>query len=379
MDTGVYIVDAVQTQHCEKITETIPEMAFGLVKRLLDRNGIERSEIGTMISSSSDYWQGISCSNSYYYDSAGANLKSGSKAAEDSALGFIYGVMRILSGQYRTALVVTLNKCSEAPSMHTLTNIGTDPFFQRPIGLNEAIVGALQARMYMDRFGLSENHLAQVVKKNLANAQKNPNSHRSGTYSEDELLSFPIMASPLREIDVPNTSDGGCAVLLAEEETAKELTQTPIRVQGLGWSVNSTFLGDQNLLEGSLGKAAKMACRSANIKNPFNEIDLAEICETTSFHEILWTEQLGFFAAGKGGKFLQDGVTSIDGDLPVNPSGGLMGANPYVARGLIRIAEAAIQLKGEAGKHQVARANRALAHGVHGLGGHLHTVVILGK
>jgi acetyl-CoA C-acetyltransferase len=315
VDTSVYIVDAVQTQHCEKNTETVQEMAFGLVKRLLDRNGIERSEIGTMVSSSSDYWQGISCSNSYYYDSAGANLKSGSKAAEDSALGFHYGVMRILSGQYKTALVVSLNKCSEAPSMHTLSNIGTDPFFQRSIGLNETIVGALQARMYMDRFGLSENDLAQVVKKNMANAQKNPNSHRGGTYSDDDLLSFPIMASPLREIDVPNTSDGGCAVLLAAEAIAKELTQTPIRVQGLGWCVNSTFLGDQNLLEGTLGKAAKMAYRSANIKNPFSEIDLAEICETTSFHEILWTEQLGFFAAGKGGKFLQDGVTSMDGDL----------------------------------------------------------------
>lgn len=378
MKQEVAIVDAVQTRHGSALKENIREIMFNTVRQLLNRVGIEKSEIGTMVSSSSDYWQGISCSNSYYYDAAGANLKSGSKAADDSALGFNYGVMRILSGHYKTVLVISITKCSEAPSMDTLTHMAMDPFFQRPVGLNETVSAALQARAYLHRFQLKEEDLAGVPIKNLANAQNNPNAHRKGVLSLDDVLASPTMASPLREIDVPNTSDGACAILLATKEVAKDLTERPVFVQGLGWNVSETSLGDRDLLNGSLPKAAKMAYKMANIEKPLNDIDVAEICDTTSFNEILWTEQLGFCAPGKGSDLLKDGVTSMGGTLPVNPSGGLFGANPYVARGLIRIAEIALQLKGEGEKRQVPDAKRGLAHSVHGLGGQLHSVVVLG-
>jgi acetyl-CoA C-acetyltransferase len=379
MDQKVAIVDAVQTEHGENLEDNIQEMMFGIVKQLFDRVGIDRSAIDTMVSSSSDYWQGISCSNSYYFDSAGANLKSGSKAAEDSGLGFIYGVMRILSGHYNTVLVISVTKCSEAPSVHAVTHMGCDPFFQRPVGLNEAAVSGLQAREYMNRYGLKEEELAKVVMKNLGNAGKNPYAHRGADLTMEDVLASPIMVDPLREMDIPPTSDGACAVLLANEKTARELTDTPVWVEGVGWNSNHTFLGDQDLLNGSLPKAAEMAYQMADVKDPLREIDVAEICDTSSFNEILWMEQLGFCPAGKGRDLINEGVTTTNGKLPVNSSGGLFGANPYVARGLIRIAEAAIQLKGEAGDRQVPDVKKALAHSVHGLGGQLHSVFILGN
>lgn len=379
MDQKVAIVDAVQTQHGEKIEDNIQDMMFGIVKQLFDRVGIDRSDIDTMVSSSSDYWQGISCSNAYYFDSAGANLKSGSKAAADSGLGFIYGLVRILSGQYKTVLVISVTKCSEAPSVHTLTHMGCDPFFQRPVGLNETVVSGLQAREYMNRYGLKAEELAKVVMKNLGNADKNPYAHRGGEMTMEDVLASPIMIDPLRGMDIPFTSDGACAMLLADEKTARDLTDTPVWVEGVGWNSNHTFLGDQDLLNGSLPKAAERAYQMADVKDPLKEIDVAEICDISSFHEILWMEQLGFCPAGKGRDLINEGVTTINGKLPVNPSGGLFGANPYVARGLIRIAEAAIQLKGEAGDRQVPDVKRALAHSVHGLGGQLHSVVILGN
>jgi acetyl-CoA C-acetyltransferase len=379
MEKKVAIVDMVQTKHSEKLEDDIREIVFDLVRRLLDRVGIGRSEIGTMISSSSDYWQGISCSNSYYYDATGANVKSGSKAAEDSALGFIYGLMRILSGEYEKALIVSITKCSEVPSVHTITNLIADPFFQRSVGLNEAVTAGLQARAYMDRHRLAEKQLAQVVIKNLGNARKNPYAHRSGEVSMGEVLASPVMVYPLREMDVASTSDGACVMLLAAEKVARDLTDTPVFVEGVGWGVDSTFLGDQDLLNGPLASAAKTAYHMAGVKDPLREIDVAEVCDTTSFHEILWLEQLGFCRPGEGGRLIDEGTTSIGGKLPVNPSGGLMGANPYVARGLIRIAEAALQVKGEAKDRQVPHVKRALAHSVHGLGGQLHSVVILGR
>lgn len=254
-----------------------------------------------------------------------------------------------------------------------------DPFFQRPIGLNGVVVAGLQAREYMDRYRLTEEQLTRVVIKNLRNAQKNPNAHRSGEFSMEDVLASPLMVYPLREMDFASTSDGACAILLAKEKTARSLTDTPVLVEGVGWSVDSTFLGDRDLLGGALPKAAEMAYKMAGVKDPLQEIDVAEICDTTSFHEILWSEQLGFCPIGKGGQLIEEGITAIGNKLPVNPSGGLLGANPIVARGLIRIAEAALQVKGEAENRQVSNVKRALAHSVHGLGGQLHSVVILGK
>lgn len=378
MGKRVAIVDTVQTEHGDKLEDNIREIMFGVVRQLLDRVGIEKSEIGTMVSASSDYWEGISCSNAYYYDAAGANLKSGSNAEEDSGLAFIYGFMRILSGDYKTALVISITKCSETPSAATLTHMSADPFFHRPVGLNETVVAGLQAREYINRYGITEEDLAMVVVKNLGNAQKNPYAHRGGQLSEEEVLASPMMVYPLREIDIPSTSDGACAVLLAEEKIARDLTDTPVFVEGVGWGTDHSFLGDRNLLNGSLPKAAERAYQMAGVRDPSNEIDMAEICDISSFHEILWMEQLGFCPPGKGADLVKDGVTAMHGKLPVNPSGGLFGANPYVARGLIRIAEAAMQLKGEAGDRQVLDVSRALAHSVHGLGGQLHSVVILG-
>lgn len=379
MTSRVAIVDAVQTDHAEAIPDSIQEMLFGVVRRLMDRTGIDRSDIGTMISSSSDYWQGMFCSNSYYFDSAGANLKSGSKVTEDSALAFIYGMMRILSGHYRTALVVSVTKCSEAPSEHTLSNLGADPFFQRPVGLNNLVASALEAQLYRDRYGLTDEQKARVVVKNMGNASRNPHAHRSGQLTAEEVASSPFMAAPLRRSDVPATSDGACAILLADERTAKDLSESPVFVQGIGWSVDKTFIADRDPLDGALSKAATMAYKMAGVTAPEEQVDVAEVCDVSSFHEILTVEQLGLCGKGKGTRLVDEGTTALEGKMPINPSGGLFGANPIIARGLIRIAEAALQVKGEAGDHQVKNVNRALAQSVHGLGGQSHSVVVLGR
>jgi acetyl-CoA C-acetyltransferase len=213
----------------------------------------------------------------------------------------------------------------------------------------------------------------------MSHAKKNPHSHRGGDLTIEEVLASPVLVAPFREMDVPGTSDGAVAVLLADADTAKDLTDTPVFVRGVGWSADGYFLGDRDLLEGSLPKAAEMAYKMAGVEDPSKEIDVAELCDLSSFQEIICTEQLGFCEPGKGGTLVEDGVTAIDGRLPVNPSGGLFGANPYVARGLIRVAEAALQVKGEAGDHQVGDVRRALAQSVHGLGGQSNSVVILGN
>ena len=109
------------------------------------------------------------------------------------------------------------------------------------------------------------------------------------------------------------------------------------------------------------------------------EIDVAELYDITSFHELMEYEALGFCKAGEGGKFIDSGTTYSGMELPVNPSGGMLSSNPYIAVGLYRVAEAALQVSGKAGKRQVPNAKTALAHGMSGMCGQSNCVVILGN
>ena len=379
MGRRVAVVAVAQMGHDEIFNLNIREIAYQVVKNLLTQAGISRDEIGTIITSSSDYWQGISCSNSYYYDAVGGYLKNSSKTEEDGAFAFLYGYLRVMSGHFDTAIVHAITKMSEIPEPSTLTNLSADPFFQRPAGIDDLSAAALQANLYMSKYGITEEQAAKVVVKNLGHARNNPLAFKKERVTVEQVLKSEELAYPIKALDCAPESDATCAILLASEEKAKKLTDTPAWVRGVGWSVDDYFLGDRNLLNGALKRAAQKAYRMAGISRPLGEIEVAEVCEPYSFQELLWYEQLGFCDEGEGGKFIDKGMTSLGGKLPVNPSGGVLAANPYVARGLIRIAEAALQVMGKAQGRQVSGVRTALAHSTHGLASQHHSVVILGK
>lgn len=377
MGKRVAIVGVAQTKHGGAISSTIREMVYEVTFQVLEETGLRREDLGTIITSSSDFWQGTGCSDSLHYDAAGAYLKSSPKADEDSALGFMYAFMRMLSGYFDTALVVGVTKGSEIPSPLTLTHLYTDPFFHRPIGLEDTSTAAMQAQLLLARSSITEEHIAKVAVKNLSNALRNPLAHRRKKVTVEEVLASDLLAYPLRELECAPSSDGACALLLASEEKARKLSPRPVWVEGVAWGSDGSHLGDRNLLRGALRKVAKKAYQMAGISEPRREISVAEICEPFASQELLWYEELGICGEGEAGKLLDQGITEMEGKLPVNPSGGVLSTNPYVARGLIRIGEAAWQLMGKAGEHQIPEAKTALAHSVHGLAGQLHSVVIL--
>ena len=359
--------------------KNIREVSYELAKETLNQVGMKREELGTIIASSSDLWGGISCSHGFVYDALGGRMKDESKVEEDSAHAFIYGAMRVMSGHFDTALVHGVTKMTEIADVSTLTNLYGDPFIQRPIGLNDVIAAAIQARAYMDRYNITEEQVAKVMVKNLANAINNPYAYKKGKITVEEILKSEVIAHPLKLLDCAFPSDGMCTILLASEEKAKKLTDNPVWVKAMTWDVDHYFLADRDLLDVRLREVAKKAYDMAGISNPLEEIDVAEVCEPYSFQELLWYEQLGFCGDGEGGKLIDNGVTSMEGKLPANPSGGVLASNPYVARGLFRIVEAALQVMGKADKRQVPNARTALAHSTHGFAGQLHSVIILGK
>ncbi|MEW5734554.1 MAG: thiolase family protein [Thermodesulfobacteriota bacterium] len=378
MQERVGIVAAAQIAGA-RFDDNFYDQAFRVTKECLDAAGVSREELGSVVSAASDVFHGsISCANAYYWESVGAFMKNATRQDGESLFALGYGAMRILSGRFDTVLVVGLCKGDENPENDTLTGFFTDPFYLRPLGMNETTAAALQMQIYMEMTGTSAERIAEVAVKNLGNAKNNPGAHRSGDFSVEEVLAEPV-AYPLSRLQIAPKSDGMVALLLASEKTARRLTDKPVWLLGYGSSVDSSYLGDRDLLGGALPQAARRAYDMADIKNPAREIHLAELCEPYAFQELLWCEQLGLCGSGNGAELLDSGRTQAGGDLPVNPSGGVLAANPYVSRGLLRVAEAFLQIRGAAGARQVGReVKTALAHGTHGFAGQCHAVAVLG-
>ena len=296
----------------------------------------------------------------------------------EKPIAFYYSCMRIMSGAYDTVLATSIVKGSENPELDEATSCFTDPFYLRPVGVNETLVAAWQMRQYLERYGVTEEQCAKVVEKNLNNALFNPYAHIHKRVSVEDVLRSETVCDPLKALEIAPSSDGIISVLLASEDKARKLTDKPVWLKGYGCSMDHFYPGDRDLLDGQLRKAAAAAYKMAGIRDPRSEIDVAEICEPYAYQELLWSEQLGFCGEGEGGKLIDSAATQINGAFPINPSGGVLAMNPYVSRGLYRVVEAALQIKGRAGEHQVAkRVKTALAHSTHGFGGQCHSVVIL--
>lgn len=362
-----------------KESETFADMVYEAVTKALKDANMTIGDIDNVITGSNDFWDGRTISCMAVGDASGAWNKNVSCVEGDGTFVAFYGMTRILSGSYRTTLVTAHSKGSESISS-LITNAMFDPIYTRPLGLDAITSSALQARRYMDRFGITEEQCATVSVKNHRNAKNNPYSQLPMDISVKDVLNSRMLSDPIKLLDASPITDGACAIILAEERTAKRFSNRPIWVKGVGSCADAYHLGDRDLAEcESLERAAKTAYQMAGIKHPFKEIDVAEVCEAFSYQELMWYEGLGFCEKGGGGKLMDSGKTEMNGSLPANPSGGCLSGHPVIAAGLIRIAEATLQVRGDAGKRQVPGVKTALAHGVNGPCGQSHCVWVLGK
>lgn len=382
MTKRVGIVAAAQTKYeASKNYLSISEMAYEVVEKVLQETGLKFTEDGTgidaTVSCSQDHWDGRTISGANVLDVDGGHHRPEEKVAADGAEAVCYGVMQILGGHYDIVLV--LSHCQEShTNPRVIENAGFETAYQRLLGLDFRIAAALQAKRYMYRYGITAEQCARVVVKSYKNARLNPLAQEARELTVAEVLNSRMLAYPIRELDAKPVSDGACVVILASEEKAKKLTRKPVWIAGMANCYDTPYIGDRELADPiSLTLAAKKAYQMAGIVDPVKGIDLAEISTDYSYQELLWCEGLGFCGAGEGGKLIDSGVTEIKGKLPVNPSGGVLVGNPPVVAGMARVAEAALQLSGKAGAHQIDGAKVALAHGYNGVCGQMHCVLIL--
>lgn len=378
MERKVGIVAMSQTKYePAKRGLNFPELAYSVIKPMLQDLKIDINDTDQAITCCSDFWDGKTISNVTIQDVVGAYLRPEAKVASDGTQALIYAWLRVLSGAYDSALVVAHCKMSQSVPNQITWGSG-DPFFMRPVGVDDLSAAALQAQAYMHAYGVTEEQCARVAVKNKGNAVLNPLSQDGRKITVEDVMGSPYLSDPIKELDRAPYSDGACALILASEEKAREWGKKPVWVAGVGTCNDLYFFGDRKLTElTSLNEAAKKAYQMAGIQNPLKDIDVAEVADGFSYQELMITEGLGLCAPGEGARLLEKGATEIDGDIPVNPSGGMLGGCPEVVIGLNSVIESAKQLSGTAGEHQVKKADVAAVHGKNGFIGQQNTVIIL--
>lgn len=239
---------------------------------------------------------------------------------------------------------------------------------------------ALAATRYMHTFGVGREALARVAVKNHFNGARNDKAHLRMEIDAEKVLAAPMIASPFGLFDCCPTTDGGAAAILCRSDIASRFTDDYVLVKGFGLAVTSgrpyydptfDYLGFR-----STQMAAQQAYAMAGI-GP-QDIRFAEVHDCFTWTEITNTEDLGFCAKGEGGALALEGRTALDGDIPINPSGGLKSfGHPIGASGVRMVYECVEQIRGRCGERQVANPELGLAHNVGGPGA-VSCVVVLG-
>ena len=343
------------------------EMIFEAVRGAIDNAGLKKKDITTVISCTNDYYEGRTISNCFTVEVGGGYLVDESKVEMDGAHAVLYGLMRILSGNHKLAVVWGGSMASCFP-YHSTRLYETDPTWERPVAyVNDITAGGFQMREYMEKYNVNIEDIAKIAVKNRKNAAKNPlalKEAQNANITINDVLESDVYSDPVTELMVAQPCDGVAALLLAPEQQALKITDNPVWITGVGFIQDQYYLGDRDLSGcNSMELAGKVAFTAAGIKEPKKEIDVAELFESYAHEELIFTEALGLAEKGKAASL----DSEINGDLPINPSGGAISGNPPCATGLIRIIEAVKQLRGEAEGYQVQGAKKAVASGQIGM------------
>ena len=381
MNSRVAIVGVAQTPFKPKRSDVnVAELAYEAIEQVMRETGLDmKQDIQGRITCSHDIWDGQTISNIGITDVVGGHLRNEEKMAMDGLTAVYYGAISILSGEFDCMLLLGHTKMSQT-KRNIVNNVAFDPIYTRQLGFDYTSAAALQAKRYMHRYQISQEQIAGVAVKNLKNALNNPNAHNMGEYSVEDILNSRILASPIHEMEASPDTDGAVAMIIASETKAINMTDTPVWIKGIGTCYDAHYLGDRDLSETeALVKASHQAYKMAGINSPRNEIDMIELGDEFSYQELLWMEGLGICEKGEAGKFFSEGKTTVDGEIPVNPSGGLLSGVPANVMGLNRAAEAALQVMGKAGSRQVKGVKTAVAQGHSGFCGQHQCVIVLGS
>ncbi len=286
-------------------------------------------------------------------------------ACGSGSVSFREAFANVAGGFYDAVLVTGVEKVTHTGTEWTTTYFSycSDFFYEGQAGASFPGLFASMARAYLTEFKATEEDLAMVAVKNHDNGFLNPKAHLRKKITIDDVMNSAVVASPLKLYDCCPFSDGASSVILCNEKFAKQHTKNYIRVIGSGRGGSPAALQGRNHLTTipSTKIAAEAAYKMAGIK-PKN-VDFAEVHDCFTIAEIVDTEDLGFFDKGKAVEAVRDGKTRLNGEISINPSGGLKSkGHPIGATGVGQVVEVFDQLTGKAGERTVKDAKIGLTH-----------------
>ncbi len=357
----VAIVGAGMTRFVRRALETANELAWEAASRALESCEMTLKDIDcVVIGTAPEAFDGVHMNHEYLSDGSGAWRKPVMRGYVGGGTGVfspLQGWYHVASGLFDTCLVVCeekMSSCQPHPQGAFLTIF--DNMTERPLGPNLLWIFALEMNAYMNRYGLSKRDIALVSVKNKRNAALHPAALLGDAdITVEDVLASETLAWPVQRLDVSPVTDGAVALVLAAENVARRVTDKPVWIEGVGWCLDTAYWTNRDLSYPTyVEEAARMAYKMAGITEPRKQIHIAEPYDPFDYKELHHLEGLMLFDKGKAPEATALGITQRDGDLPVCPSGGLLGVgNPIAAAGTMKVAELFWQLRGEAGARQV--------------------------
>ncbi len=355
-----------QTHHRSKRTDvSIAGLCREAVDRALADAGTGLADIdAVVVGKAPDLFEGVMMPELYLADALGAIGKPLLRVHTAGSVGgatAIVAASLVQAGLHRRVLAVAFEKQSESNAMWALSIM---PPFSMPVLAGAGGYFAPHIRSYIRRSGAPGHIGAMVAAKDRRNGSLNPYAHlRQADMTTEKVLASPMLWDPVRYNETCPSSDGACAVIIGDQAAAESSGRPVAWIRATSMRTEPTmFSGKDNVSPRAGADAAAALWRAAGIARPLEQVDAAEIYVPFSWFEPMWLENLGFAGPGQGWRLTEAGETEIGGALPVNPSGGVLSSNPIGASGLLRFAEAAMQVMGKAGPHQVAGARTALGH-----------------
>lgn len=285
-------------------------------------------------------------------------------ACASGGSAFFHAAQAVASGAYDTVLVCGVEKMTSQTTARVaeiLAGAG-DALLEGAVGATFPAIFAMIARRHMHEYGTTREHLAAVAVKNHYNASLNPQAHLKKVITIEQALAGKPVAEPFTIYDCSLVSDGAAAVVLSSKPTA-------VMVAGMGQASGPVALGDREKITEfpATQRAAARAYQQAGVTA--HDVKLAEVHDCFTIAELIAMEDLGFVARGTAGPWVAAGATGIQGELPVNTSGGLKAkGHPVGATGVAQICDLVLQMRGQAGARQVGAAGVGLAQNLGGSG-----------
>ena len=353
------------------------ELINEAVQLALQDADLSIQDIDAVVIGNMDHFEGINYVDCWSVDGSGAYMKPIIKLTTGGTTGStlaIGGYHIVASGFFEKILVIGWEKNSESDTTGAITT-AFDAVWDRLVFAGAISGLAVEAQAYMARYGASDRDGARVSVRDRKHACNNPHAQLRKEVTIEDVLASPMLSDPIHLLDVCPRTDGACAVIMANEDVAEKITSTPDWLLATANRHTYSYLGDVNWGElESMADASRELFGKTGIKEPRKEISVIEMYQPYSFAGIIWIEDMGLVDRGKGPEYIWSGATDMGGELPINPSGGVIACNPIGATGLIRCAEAALQVMGKADKRQVPDVRLAVSTG---FGGCMWTDMIL--